>query len=317
MRSWKKIVVFLLLFLQVFPFFIPLKNKESIPEKPYYNSYFYEGEGTSIHWRLYDSFKNRGNVLMIHGLGGSTYSWEQTAQRLQQEGFDVVAVDLPGFGYSERTLDFVHTQQNRGELLWNVLDHVKEDYSDQLYGDHWILIGHSMGGGTATAMALTRQDQTDVVILAAGALFDNGRTMSKVFYYPPAGKWMEVFLDRFGWDENRIAGILESANGQPVLDGQVEGYLQPLKIKNTGASLVQMVKTSKSLEDEELRALQVPVYGIWGDQDDWVAEIETERIRLLIPQARFAVIPGAGHLAMETHPEAFQKHLLQFLSTLE
>jgi pimeloyl-ACP methyl ester carboxylesterase len=290
---------------------------ESIPQQPFHNSQFLMVENIRIHARVWNSFQNKGQVLLVHGLGGSTYSWEETATRLQREGYDVIAVDLPGFGYSDRALSFVHTQEKRAQLLWLFLDQLEETVDPSWKNKQWILAGHSMGGGTVAAMTVEQQARTKAMVLVAGALFDSGSgVLPKLLYYPPAAKWMELFLDRFGSTEERIRNTLESANGGPLKEGQYEGYRAPLMIRNTAATWVRMVRTSASLEDEAYEEILVPVVGIWGDRDRWVPEMETERIRIKIPHARFVVIDGAGHLPMESHPKEFQEQLLFLLSSL-
>lgn len=318
MTKTKRTLLYLFIFLQVLPFLIPMSNTERIQDLPFYNSAFYRVDGIEIHARVWESFNSKGNVLLVHGLGGSTYSWEETAQRLQREGYDVVAIDLPGLGYSERTTDFIHTQENRAELIWDVLDQVEADYEEIRSGGKWTLVGHSMGGGTVAAMTLSDQSRTEMMVLVAGVLFENDKAwLSKILYYPPAAKWVEVFLDKMVFHEEQITGILETANAQSVLEGQVDGYLSPLKIKDTGYSLARMVRTSRSINEEEYEEIYVPVYGIWGEEDPWVLEVETDKIKGLMPQATFYFIENAGHLPMETHPQQFQKYLLQILSSLE
>lgn len=317
MKNWKKWVFLLLILLQIAPFFIPLKSRESIPKQPFYNSRFLEVENVTLHYRIWDSFKNRGKVFLVHGLGGSTYSWEETAMRLQREGYDVLAVDLPGFGYSQRSNSFSHSQENRAHLLWRLVEQVETIYEDFGNQDQWVLIGHSMGGGTVSAMAYLEQERTKGILLVAGALFDNGpEFLTKLLWYPPAGKWMEVLLDRFSTDEQKVREILVSANGMDLLQGQYEGYVEPLRIKGTAASLVAMTRTGNSLKEKELQSITVPVYGIWGSEDRWVRELETDRIRNNLPQAEFSIVQGAGHLPMETHPQEFQNQLLHWMTVL-
>lgn len=318
MSKTKKVLLFLLIFLQVLPFLFPSRNNERITDPPFYNSVFYQVDDIRLHARVWESFSNKGNVLLIHGLGGSTYSWVETAQRLQKEGYNVVAVDLPGLGYSDRPTDFAHTQENRAELLWQFLDMAEDDYPGIKQNGKWSLVGHSMGGGTAAAMAVADQGRTEMLVLIAGVLFENGNPWyAKILYYPPAAKWLEVFLDQVVFRENQIREILLSADADGVTDEQVQGYLDPLKIKYTGISLARMLRTSKSLEEEAYESLYIPVYGIWGEEDPWVLEVETDRIKALIPQSKFFFIENAGHLPMETHPNQFQRDLLQILSTLE
>ncbi len=71
---------------------------------PFSNSHFITIDELKLHYRLWNVEEEniRGNVFMVHGFGGTTFSWEQVADSLQQLGYRAVAVDVPPFGYSDR-----------------------------------------------------------------------------------------------------------------------------------------------------------------------------------------------------------------------
>jgi pimeloyl-ACP methyl ester carboxylesterase len=58
-----------------------------------------------IHVR-YLATESKGNpVLLIHGLGGSIESWINNIEIISSHGFQVIALDLPGFGLSDKPHD--------------------------------------------------------------------------------------------------------------------------------------------------------------------------------------------------------------------
>ena len=162
------ILVVLLLAAFVLPYLVPLSAPADTAEGlPFVNSAFFEAGGTPIHYRLAvpEGPAPLGKLLLVHGLAGSTFSFEALTPLLVQAGVVVVSVDLPGFGYSSRDLDYDHSQRNRAHTLWQLLSQVDQGFAPDLAAQPWHLAGHSMGGGTAYAMALQQPDRARSLVL--------------------------------------------------------------------------------------------------------------------------------------------------------
>lgn len=309
-------LVFLLLVLQVIPFLIPVSKGETITSDPFANSHFFKtSDQVDLHYRVWPAQGElKGQILLIHGLGGSTFTWRFTAETLAVNGYFVVAVDLPGFGFSSRERELNHSQKQRSQWLWELLDEL--DRTGQgVQPNSWHLVGHSMGGGTATAMALARPEVTASLILADGALFDNNPSfVSILLRYSPAARWLQVVLEHILITEKRISSLLASAYGRPLQADEVVGYTLPLQIPGTAGSLIDLTKTAKSESIQKDVLAKTPVLAIWGADDAWVPFTATEKIKGVLPQARIESISSAGHCPMETHPREFEGILLRFLS---
>ncbi len=307
-------VVSFLVLLAILPYLIPLsRHGEMIA--PYSNSGFFETGDTTIHYRLYipEGEPIRGKVLLVHGLGGSTYSFEQNAPILAEEGFVAVSVDLPGFGYSSRYPDENHAQVHRADLLWQLLDMLDaEVVRQEERSAGWHLGGHSMGGGTIAAMAMQRQTQTASLVFIDGALFETSRN-SRIATFPVISRWLQVLLERVLIQPPQIERFLTSAYGRAPTVEEVSGYLAPLSVAGTARSATALLKTAQNRPPEELSQLTVPALAIWGGLDSWVPVSDTVRIQTLMPQLKIDVIPEAAHCPMETHPGQFNHILLQWL----
>jgi pimeloyl-ACP methyl ester carboxylesterase len=100
------------------------------------------------------------HVLLVHGLGANTLSWEPAAQLLADAlGTTVTAVDLPGFGRT-RTLGRAATLQASIGTVTAVLDR---------FGPS-VVVGNSMGGVIGTAVAAHRPELVDALVLVNPAL---------------------------------------------------------------------------------------------------------------------------------------------------
>lgn len=308
----KRFLFFLLalfLLLSVLPYLIPLQTLEgNSHELTYGNSLFAAVDNIELHYRCWgDSFGKERNILLVHGLGGSTFTWRYTAPYLQANGYRVIAVDLPGFGLSDRQAGFDHSAAARVKLLWLLLDQLDG-------GGKWDLVGHSMGGATVAAMALQDQGRVKSVTLAAGALSYFEPSLLSLFYqYPPLSRWIRVLGPRLFFNESRIESLLSSAYGRQPTEAEVEGYLQPLMLENTDIVMTELFLSAPAPLLEYVGDLTVPVLCLWGEEDTWVPLGRGEELQALITGSELVVIPGEGHCPMETAPDYFNDILLQFI----
>ncbi|HVD01064.1 MAG TPA: alpha/beta fold hydrolase, partial [Candidatus Dormibacteraeota bacterium] len=100
-------------------------------------------------------------VLLLHGIGHSLRNWFRTVPALTQAGFRAIAIDTPGFGYSEAP-DTILDEDGTTAFL--------TDFLDTFYLDKVHLVGHSLGGALATVLALHRPERVARLALVAPAV---------------------------------------------------------------------------------------------------------------------------------------------------
>lgn len=309
--------VVLLLVLCILPYFFPLSAAEDLQSgKPFANSQFVIASGVALHCRIWNpqSDQCQGKILLIHGLGASTYSWEQTADSLSQAGYWVIAVDLPGFGYSSRQTGIDHSQKQRSQLVWQLLQTFENQIPDQAQNQNWTLIGHSMGAGTVAAMALAEPELTAQLVLVDGALLDMPQSITTALIrFPPAARWLSVILENLVIQESNIHNILGSAYLSDPTPEQAQAYLQPLLISGTARALTDLVLTAKNESAAALKEAAFPIDAIWGESDPVIPVSQSLTLKQMIPALNIRTIAGAGHVPMETHHDAFSKILLEIL----
>ena len=99
-------------------------------------------------------------LLLIHGLGASTFTFRRILPDLARR-FRVVAVDLKGFGFSERPAAGDYSLSAQAALVRQVMD--------QLGVEKASVLGHSMGGAVAMRLALAYPERVERLILASSA----------------------------------------------------------------------------------------------------------------------------------------------------
>jgi len=313
----KRGLLIFLISIIVVPYLIPLSKAGSI-QMPYENSHLYESETSTLHYRLYKPTDSDilGKILLVHGLGGSTFSYEKNAPILAEAGYYVVTIDLPGFGYSSRNTQENHDQLNRAQLAWDLLDEVDQNLDSDFTSLPWHLGGHSMGGGTVSAMAFLRQQSTASLILIDGALFETNRSNSFVTL-PVVSRWLQVILEHYLIKPKQFEKFLTSAYGKPPTSEDILGYYEPLSTDGTARSSIALLKTAKNIPSENLTQLKMPVLAIWGEKDTWVPLSETEKIKDKMPQTLLKTINEAAHCPMETHPVEFNQYIIEWLKSIE
>jgi pimeloyl-ACP methyl ester carboxylesterase len=286
------------------PWFVPRPGLDgTIPEQPFADSRFAAVDGVRLHWRqrLVDAPDDRALVVLLHGFGGSTFSWRHTLDALEDAGHPAIAVDLPPFGYSQRT----GLGPSWGELVRGLAERVAP-------GRELVVVGHSMGAGVAAEIAAAvpgRVRQLVFVDGTPGLRRPAGIPFAWALYIPSVRRALDSWAAWKLVDEDNIRRLLASALGRAPSDDELAGYFHPLTIPGTYPSLLVRMNQREGGVPEGWD--RVPLAVVWGGRDDWV---DIDRIRPWIadhPELRaFDTIAEAGHNPMDTHPDAFNDWLL-------
>ncbi|NBB91833.1 MAG: alpha/beta fold hydrolase [Gammaproteobacteria bacterium] len=285
-------------------------GEDVIPEHPFADSRFETIDGVRMHWRerAPDAPEDRPLVVLIHGFGGSAFSWRYTLDALELAGYPAVAVDLPPFGYSERTGE----GPDWAQLVNGVADHVAP-------GRDRVVVGHSMGAGVAAELAAATPGRIRLAVFADGTpglRESDGLPFARVLQAAPVREAIEAWARWQLLDETYFRNSLASAFGREPTAEEVAGYRRPLMQPGTFTALLARLDRRSGGAPEGWQ--QVPLAVVWGENDRWVP---IDRIRPWLedhPDLRaFDTLPGAAHNPMDTHPEAFNAWLLEQLEAGE
>lgn len=308
-------IVLLLCVSCITAYLIPVSKPQTI-DNPfrYEQSNYIELDEMSIHYRIFRSNNGqvRGKLLLIHGFGGSTASFENLFEPLVSEGYLVLAVDLPEFGYSMRSDAIDHSQEARATLLWKLIETIDQDKTMK-----WHLMGHSMGGAVVATMALQRPDRYLSLILVDPAFTVDNRSVSFPVWFAPAVRWVQVNIEHILSRESKVAKLLEDGFKRKPTEEEVLRYLEPLKIPGTARGAKAIVKTSTDVSIRQLQGIYKPVLAIWGALDDWTPVSISESLVHSVSQADIVVIEEAGHFPFETHPEQTLDAILHHLAIFD
>ncbi|MGI4778555.1 MAG: alpha/beta fold hydrolase [Janthinobacterium lividum] len=245
---------------------------------------------------------DRPVLFMLHALGASARAWNGVAASLG-EGFEVVAIDLPGFGAAPVAVD---------PGVAGMADHVVAVVRARC-ASRWLLVGHSMGGKIASivaARALAGESGlfglAGVVLLAAS---------------PPSPEPMEEERRRkmIRWAAN---GPLDEAAAREFIDENVGRALAPaadrlalddLQRASREAWLAWLERGSREDWSGEVGRLDLPALIVVGGADGDLGEDGQRATNAIVyPRASIAVEDGAGHLLPLERPKEVADLIARF-----
>ncbi|MDQ2077872.1 alpha/beta fold hydrolase [Marinimicrobium sp. ABcell2] len=246
-------------------------------------------------------------VILVHGLGQNGYQdWKKVMPVLAQS-YHVIAMDLPGFGYSDKSSGRYSPTQYARLLHWLYEQTGREQVS---------LIGHSMGGAVALRFASSFPDLLDnlVLVSVAGVLersaFLHHRSENSLNLEPLPDSVRQHAEYRL----RRLSGkVLDLANQLP---GPRE-LLQSDTVWNAVLKDSPNSNAALALIDENfngvLNQISVPTLIVWGSEDP-VAPLRTGRLlRAQIPDSELLIFDGTGHVPMARSVK-FNQDVMDFLT---
>jgi pimeloyl-ACP methyl ester carboxylesterase len=232
-------------------------------------------------------------VVLIHGFGGSTYSWRLNIAELSRK-YTVIAVDMRGFGYTSRDPASEYSPRAYATHVATFLDQLKVRRP--------ILVGHSLGGEVAMRIALQRPDDVaGLVLLDSAGLPDRPRPAA-----PPIPPPFRQALLRLLTSPRAVRAGLELAfYDKSFVDKEmVDAYRRPLQVEGAEEMLWRMTRTrTPSLNRSEIARIKVPTIVVWGKQDRLIPLQEGVELAATIPGARLVVIDRVGHMPQEERPD--------------
>ncbi|GAA0907009.1 alpha/beta fold hydrolase [Virgisporangium aurantiacum] len=243
-------------------------------------------------------------VLMLHGSGpGTTGSgaWATTAQALGAS-WHVVAPDQAGFGRTP-----VPAGSRGGLRLWT---EQAAGLMDALGVEHYAVVGHSMGGAVALALAAVRPQQVTHVV-AVSTMGAPGAPLSAdldAVWAAPAGLLgARDMLSRLVFDQTLVTESAVDARAAAMRAG-ADAY----------ASLFPPPRArwadELALSAQTLAGVRAPVLLVHGAEDR-VTPIGTAALPLLehLADVRLYVLGRCGHVPAIEHPDDFRRVLSCFL----
>lgn len=283
---------------------------------------FLDVEGMTIH---YEEAGQGDPIVLIHGFGGSTYTWRHNIDSLAQAGH-VYAIDLPGFGYSHRTSKPVFTLTEQARFIAKFLEAVERNptrFPSERSQRRLVLVGNSMGAAVALRFALDYPELTRALVLSAPSVFVTlpWSRLVGVFAVPLIGRALARTIYYYALANKRAAArMMASAYGSridEVTDEMRESWLRPMRVRGSADSALGLARSREERSFSEcLDRIRAPVLILAGGRDRAVPMWSVERLQNRLANSELVVLDEAGHLLQEDEPDQFSRLVLEFLSDL-
>lgn len=245
-------------------------------------------------------------LLLIHGFGESTYTWRQVMPALAAD-FDVIAVDLNGFGYTERPESAgAYALAGQVELVKRLMD--------ALGVSEATVVGHSYGAGVALGLATRYPQRVQRIVLSDGGVIE--QASSGFLVRPLVAPFLGIYVKLFLLNEDTVRDLLAAASvvDDYITDEVVAEYLDRVRVEGVDFTVRGLTSTATDVLEIEPAGIHQPVLLVWGAEDTVIPLAVGEDLAAALPDARLVTIPATGHLPMEERPAAFLAALQDFLT---
>ena len=238
-------------------------------------------------------------VVLLHGFGTSSFLWRWTAPLLARRGYTAFAIDLLGYGESDRPLDAGYGIADQADYVDRAMTALRVARA--------VVVGIDVGAAVALALAAERPERVIRLVLVNPPDLDElpGDDVRSV------QRNTARFALRASRDVLGVASLLT-----PLLEGSVSDpecmpprlvarYLAPYVGADGVSHLLSLARSVQpdDVEAIDLAGIHMPTMVVWGEADRWADPSVAERMVATLPVAQLERLPDVGRLVPEEAPE--------------
>ncbi|MDQ3687439.1 MAG: alpha/beta hydrolase [Acidobacteriota bacterium] len=273
-----------------------------------------------MNWRDYQSMQRVAEVgerfvsyvdegtgeaaVLLHGIPTWGYLWHRLIPVLAKQR-RVLAPDLPGFGYSDKSDYFDRSIARQAEMV--------DAWMEKVGIERAAIVGHDIGGGVALRLATLFPHRVNKLCVMNTVCYDS---------------WPIEAMLQFGHPETRrkvsasaAVTVLRKALEQGFATGPEDEILDGLLVPySTEVGKLSLVRNAAALNTNLtteitglLPQLRVPTLILWGEDDVFQLVKYGERLAWDIPQAKLVRVKDARHFVMFDKPAEVAGHVSAFL----
>ncbi len=247
-------------------------------------------------------------VLLLHGFTGHGGSWTEAGKRFAEEGYHVLAPDLPGHGRS------THPSESTFYKIAHAATGLKSLLDESVAaGVHFL--GYSMGGRLALFFALhyPKLVRTLTLVGASPGIASDAERVER-------RDRDDELADRI--ERDGIDAFVDYWEALPLWNSQWRNLstaqreqLRKQRLRNRPSGLANSLRgmgtgSQPDLHDT-LPSLSAPTLLLVGEEDEKFVAINRQMAQS-IPKARLVVIPDTGHAVHLERPREFERTVLSF-----
>jgi pimeloyl-ACP methyl ester carboxylesterase len=246
-------------------------------------------------------------LVLVHGIGHTWRGWKPMLPLLERN-FDVLAVDLPGFGYSP---PLPAGTESTPETLADAVERAMDDAGF----DRAHVAGNSLGGWIALELARRGRAHTGVAVSPAG------------LWHARERGWTRGVLRGLHWLARHVPTpmpVLRTAAGRSLLAGPLfarpwrldpDDLAEVLRLYAGAPGFEETLERTLARQPVGLGQIECPVLILWGGRDMLLLHRQGRRFERLIPGCELRYLKGLGHTPMSDDPELLAEAIAEVATT--
>lgn len=249
--------------------------------------------------KKYNSSKKK-KILFIHGLGSSSDRWLDIPDALSRYFYPIVAVDLIGFGGSDKPLTVQYTIEYFSKFIRDFIN-CKSVWRNNEDNDEnsceTVIIGHSLGGYIAAKVAIEDRGLVEKLVL-----IDSSGLLKKPT--PLLNQYLDAALKP---SFENVKGVFERMIGSPALlnPNLVDTFIRRIDMEGAKYAFISAFEnsTKKTIELSELRRIaNIPALIICGAADKLIPVAHSKSFNKILKNSQIQIIENTGHAPFAEKP---------------
>ncbi len=255
-------------------------------------------------------------LLLVHGMAGSSTTWQHVLPALAQR-FTVVAPDLLGHGESGKP--------RRGEYSLGAHANVLRDLLHVLGHEHATVVGQSLGGGVGMQLAYQYPERCErLVLVGSGGLGREVNVILRALTLPGAEYLLPLICTPAVCTAVNLAASALFRVGVRAAPAVEEVWRSFTSLADadcrkaffrTLRAVVDMGGQAVTATDRLYLASQVPTLLVWGAEDPFIPVSHAVAAHEAMPGSRLEIFDAVGHYPHCEAPERFVEVLVDFIGS--
>lgn len=254
-------------------------------------------------------------VVLVHGAGPGASGWSGWRQAIPvlAKHFHVYALDTLGFGYTDKPLNIVYSDQASVNHL--------AGFIDALCLDKIFLCGNSRGAYMGAKYMLDHPQRVRRLLMISSGSIANAMGiersssqmggMQALESYDGTPESMRRFMETIVADHSKITPELIA---QRVAQAALPGHDYARKSQNEYRRKLKSDPNERQLFDmrHRLPAITIPMYMVWGAKDNFAPPEFASKLKDMLPNAVFEMFENSGHQAQNDECDRFNETAIRF-----
>jgi haloalkane dehalogenase len=249
-------------------------------------------------------------ILLLHGFPTSSHLYRNILPTLAKT-HRAIALDLPGYGLSDKPLDVTYD--------FEFYERVVDGFLDALDIHTTNLAVHDLGGPIGLFWAVRHPRRVRDIVLLNTLVYPETSWAAKLFLLAMRAPGLRDFIVRPG----SIAGAIKFGvvHKERLTREVLTPYTAPFEDAAARKALIKAgsVHGTRGLAEiaRKLPALEVSLRLIYGENDRALPDVAKtmQRVQRARPEAELTALPNCGHFLQEDEPERVGQLIAEFFNT--